>query len=101
NDEEEGRKQIGRDCVFWLTDSDYLRDGVILNYKKVIQRFSQDDVVILTPTNKGKLGTIELNKEIQKIANPPSPNKKEKTFGKENIITFRVGDSVMNTVNTY
>jgi exodeoxyribonuclease V alpha subunit len=102
NDGEEGRKVIGKDCVFWLTDSNYIRDGVISNYKKVIQRFNQDDVVILTPTNKGRLGTIELNKEIQKIANPPASNKKEKAVGKkDNQTIFRVGDSVMNTVNTY
>ena len=43
-----------------------------------------------------------MNKEIQKIANPKSANKKEKAVGakgKETI--FRVGDLVMNIVNTY
>jgi exodeoxyribonuclease V alpha subunit len=97
----EGRIQFGKDCVFWLTDQQFIRDGVIKNYKNVIKKFNQDDVVILSPTNKGKLGTIALNKEIQKIANPASPNKKEKAFGKEDPVIFRVGDSVMNTVNTY
>lgn len=102
NDNAEGRIVFGKDCVFWLVDQEYIRDGVITNYKKVIKRFDQDDVVILTPTNKGKLGTIALNKEIQKIANPPSPTKKEKKVGRKDDPTiFRVGDSVMNTVNTY
>jgi exodeoxyribonuclease V alpha subunit len=102
NETDEGRIVFGKDCVFWLTDSQYIRDGVIANYKKVIQRFNQDDVVILSPTNKGKLGTVELNKEIQKIANPASSSKKEKVVGsKDNPTIFRVGDSVMNTVNTY
>jgi exodeoxyribonuclease V alpha subunit len=104
NDGAEGRVVFGKDCVFWLTDSAYIRDGVIANYKKVINsgRWTQDDVVILTPTNKGKLGTVELNKEIQKIANPASPSKKEKAVGaKGNETIFRVGDAVMNTVNTY
>ena|GEM_PF-2024100 len=102
NEEAEGRIQFGRDCVFWLSDQKYVRDGVIKNYKNVLKRFSHDEVVILTPTNKGKLGTMELNKEIQKIVNPPSDNKKEKRVGnKDNQVTFRVGDSVMNTVNTY
>lgn len=100
--EEDGRKQFGKDCVFWLTDQKFVRDGVITNYKNVIKKFHQDDVVILSPTNKGKLGTFELNKEIQKIANPKSAMKKEKTVGsKDNPVTFRVGDTVMNTVNTY
>jgi exodeoxyribonuclease V alpha subunit len=104
NDSEEGRKVFGKDCVFWLVDSQFIRDGVLANYKKVISsgRWTQDDVVILTPTNKGKLGTIELNKEVQKIANPESPSKKEKAVGAKGFETiFRVGDSVMNTVNTY
>jgi len=102
NDTDEGRMVFGKDCVFWLTDSAYIRDGVISNYKKVIQRYNQEDVVILTPTNKGKLGTVELNKEIQKIANPKSAEKKEKVVGHKDFPTiFRVGDAVMNIVNTY
>lgn len=102
NDTDQGRIVFGKDCVFWCVDSQFVRDGVIANYKKVIQRFNQDDVVILTPTNKGKLGTVELNKEIQKIANPASATKKEKSVGAKGFETiFRVGDSVMNTVNTY
>lgn len=104
NDSANGRLVFGKDAVFWLVDQEYIRDGVISNYKKVIQsgRYSQEDIVILSPTNKGKLGTIALNKEIQKIANPPSANKKEKRVGRKDDPTiFRVGDLVMNTVNTY
>lgn len=102
NETDSGRKVFGKDCVFWLVDSQFIRDGVITNYKNVIERFNQDDVIILSPTNKGKLGTVELNKEIQKIANPPSSSKKEKAVGKkDNEIIFRVGDLVMNTVNSY
>ena len=97
----EGRHQFGKDAVLWLTDQEYIRDGVLKNYKNVVKKFNPDDVVILSPTNKGKLGTVQLNKAIQKIANPASPNKKEKAFGKEDPIIFRVGDTVMNTVNTY
>jgi exodeoxyribonuclease V alpha subunit len=102
NDVADGRVVFGKDCVFWLTHQDYIRDGVIKNYKNVLKRFDQDDVVVLSPRNTGKLGTIELNKEIQKIANPASPSKKEKAVGKkDNPTIFRVGDAVMNVVNTY
>lgn len=98
----EGRHVFGKDCVFWLTDQEYVRDGVLVNYAKVLDKFNQDDIVILSPTNKGKLGTIALNKEIQKIANPASPTKKEKAVGKKDSPTiYRVGDMVMNLVNTY
>src|SRR5690606_37193734 len=53
NDTADGRIVFGKDCVFWMVDQDYIRDGVLANYKRVIQRFDQDDVVILSPTNKG------------------------------------------------
>jgi exodeoxyribonuclease V alpha subunit len=104
NDGADGRNVFGKDAVFWLTDSDYVKDGVLSNYKKVLKsgRWSQDDIVILSPTNKGKLGTVQLNKEIQKIVNPESANKKEKAVGsKDNETIFRVGDRVMNVVNSY
>lgn len=102
NDTDDGRVVFGKDCVFWLVDSDYIKDGVIANFKKVSKRFSLEDIAVLTPTNKGKLGTIELNKELQKIANPAEAGKKEKVYGKDQFQTiFRVGDYVMNTVNTY
>lgn len=102
NDSADGRIVFGKDCVFWMTDQSYIRDGVIANYKRVIERFDQDDIVILTPTNKGDLGTVALNREIQKIANPPSSMKKERKVGRKSDPTiFRVGDAVMNTVNTY
>jgi exodeoxyribonuclease V alpha subunit len=104
NSGETGRKVMGKDCVLWLVDSQFIKDGVLSNYRKVIEsgRWTQDDVVILTPTNKGKLGTVELNKEIQKIANPASSSKKEKSVGAKGFETiYRQGDLVMNTVNTY
>lgn len=99
---DEGRMVFGKDLVCWLVDSDYIRDGVSTNYAKLMKKYKQEDIAILTPTNKGKLGTVELNKMIQGIINPPSDEKKEKPIGKKDSPTiFRVGDRVMNTVNTY
>ncbi|PGO60691.1 AAA family ATPase [Priestia megaterium] len=98
----DGRIQFGNDCVFWLTDQEYVYDGIVFNYKKALLKYDQEDIIILSPTKKGKLGTTAINKTIQEIANPASDSKKEKTFGKdEKAITFRVGDIVMNTANTY
>jgi RecD/TraA family predicted helicase len=101
DDDAEGRVRFGKDCVFHLVDQDYIRDGYIHYYQKLLETFNPDDIVILSPTKKGKLGTVEINKEIQKIINPHSPAKNEKTFGRDFPITFRVGDLVMNVVNTY
>lgn len=101
NDTDSGRIVFGKDCVFHLVDQQYVRDGILHHYKNVVKRFNPDDVVVLSPTKKGKLGTVEINKELQKIVNPKSATKKEKEFGKKEKILYRVGDAVMNTVNTY
>ncbi|AZU98963.1 putative helicase-like protein [Bacillus phage pW2] len=98
----EGRKVYGKDCVFHLVDQDYVFDGIIHHYKNVIKKYDPEDVIILSPTKKGKLGTGAINEAIQEIINPESPLKDELVFGKEDDETiFRVGDSVMNTVNMY
>ena len=57
-----------------------------------------DDIQILTPSRKGALGTVELNKLLQNEINPPSQAKPEY---KSYIYTFRVGDKVMQTKNNY
>lgn len=57
-----------------------------------------DDIQILTPSRKGTLGTVELNKVLQNELNPPADSKPEY---KSYLYTFRVGDKVMQTKNNY
>ena len=57
-----------------------------------------EDLQILSPTRKGPLGTIELNKLLQNELNPPAQKKPE---CKSYIYTFRLGDKVMQTRNNY
>lgn len=59
---------------------------------------SMQDIQVLTPTKKGDTGTKNLNKELQKILNPATPLKKEKTFGD---VVYREGDKVMQIKNNY
>ena len=56
------------------------------------------NIQVLTPTKKGKLGTKELNKELQKVLNPEDDEKKQKTYGD---IIYREGDRIMQTKNNY
>lgn len=58
----------------------------------------QKDIQVLTPTRKGLLGTVELNKLLQSKLNPPSPEKTEKKYGEK---LFRLGDKVMQIRNNY
>ena len=67
-----------------------------------LQKFGDYDfyqnMQILTPTKKGRLGTKELNKTLQKYINPEKTGKKEKKFGDT---LFREGDRVMQIKNNY
>ncbi len=56
------------------------------------------DMQVLTPVRRGPLGSINLNKELQMVLNPPSEERAEKTFGDR---TFREGDKVMQIKNNY
>ena len=59
---------------------------------------SVSDIQILCPGRKGDLGTIELNKSLRSVINPPS---KEKTELKFNGTLLREGDKVMQIRNNY
>lgn len=56
------------------------------------------DIQVLTPVHKGTLGTLNMNRELQAILNPPSSEKVEKKGVNS---TFREGDKVMQTKNNY
>lgn len=56
------------------------------------------DIQVLTPTKKGPVGTIQLNKLLQEVINPPKPGRAEKKFGDR---VFRTGDKVMQIKNNY
>ena len=56
------------------------------------------DIQVLSPTRKNEAGTKNLNKQLQAVLNPPSPGKKEKSYGD---FLFREGDRVMQIRNNY
>ncbi len=56
------------------------------------------DMQILTPVRKGLLGSINLNKELQAVLNPPNPELAEQKYGEK---VFRVQDKVMQIKNNY
>lgn len=57
-----------------------------------------DQIQVLSPTRKGAVGTVNLNRLLQAALNPPAPEKKERTFGD---YLFREGDRVMQIRNNY
>lgn len=57
-----------------------------------------NDIQVLCPSKKGETGTVSLNKRLQAVINPPSPEKKELQSGSR---IFREGDKVMQIKNNY
>lgn len=56
------------------------------------------DMQVLTPVRRGLLGSINLNKELQHVLNPPSEGLEEKIIGDR---IFREQDKVMQIRNNY
>ena len=65
---------------------------------KAYKLSSKWDIQVLSPSRKGELGTIELNRRLQASLNPPLPQKNEFKFGG---YTFREGDKIMQIRNNY
>ncbi len=57
-----------------------------------------DQIQVLSPTRKGGVGTVSLNRLLQSALNPAAPDKKERQFGE---YIFREGDRVMQIRNNY
>lgn len=57
-----------------------------------------EQIQVLSPTRKGGVGTVSLNKMLQQALNPPAEGKKERVFGE---YVFREGDRVMQIRNNY
>jgi len=56
------------------------------------------EIQVLSPTRKGELGTVSLNRRLQEALNPAGKEKREKAFGD---VIFREGDRVMQIRNNY
>lgn len=70
-------------------------------YQSLLDKYAKDDILILSPFNKGPVGTVAINKAIQSRYNPnPDTNAIRKISGGEEIM-FKVGDKVINTHNEY
>ena len=59
---------------------------------------AMDEIQVLSPSRKGDLGTVELNKALQAELNPPSPDKTELIINQR---ILREGDKVMQLKNNY
>ena len=89
------------DFKFVPIDSDPI-EQVLEEYDKLIEKgYKKDEILVLSPYNKGHKGTYEINKAIQTRYNVNSytdASYQRQGMGK---IQFKVGDMVLNTKNNY
>lgn len=69
-------------------------------FVKEVEKFGLKEVCCLTPLRKRtETGAVAMNKRIQAIINPHSPDKDELYYSPTQT-TYRLGDRVMSTLNT-
>ena len=98
-------QRLGSNFEFRHMMKERIVDNLLESYEKMLSSgHTVEEIGVLTPTNIGDVGTIEINRQIQERVNPQGGKylKDEHTFGnKGNERTLRVGDYVMNTENMY
>ncbi|MBP7950688.1 MAG: ATP-dependent RecD-like DNA helicase [Verrucomicrobiales bacterium] len=98
-----GAQERGSDFFFIERETpEAIAETVVhLAEKRMPEAFGLDplrDIQVLTPMNRGLLGTQNLNRLLQAALNPPREFKTEvDRYG----MTFRVGDKVIQTRNNY
>lgn len=95
----DGEKKFGKDMILRSVSQSYMQDAVSHYYKKALNTFDKEEIIILSPTKKGNLGTVALNAIIQELVNPQNGSKNEIKHGFDTI--FREGDRVINIKNQY
>lgn len=89
-------------------DTFVIKTNNILSYEKKIlniikkveeNEYTMDDIVILSPTRKGELGTKSINAMIQKNWN--TNNRKEDIYVVSDVTQYKLGDKVIHTKNNY
>lgn len=94
-----GGQMFGKDLQFYSVEQEKMIGGYKYGFNKLLENYEADDIMVLSPTKKGNLGTISINTVIQDIVNPKSDDKVEYEYGTG--VFYRVGDSIINTKNLY
>jgi RecD/TraA family predicted helicase len=74
---------------------------ILDSYQTLLDKYNKDDIMILSPFNKGPVGTVAINKAIQFRYNPNPDTKAIRKSSSGEEIMFKIGDKVINTHNEY
>lgn len=94
-----GKKVFGNNFVLHCVNSAEIEKGYKYYYNSYLKSYDPTNIMVLSPTKKGQIGTVEINKYIQSEVNPEEDGRLEHKYGE--VCTFRVGDYVINTKNMY
>jgi exodeoxyribonuclease V alpha subunit len=95
-----GIKEFGDNCTVACVPQEKVEGGYQYYINQMLKEYTSDDITVATPTKKSNLGTVNINKHMQTLVNDKSNDKKEKEYGFDKV-TFREGDLLINTVNSY
>lgn len=97
------RKVFGNNCVFDMSMARNEKpiDKVLTAYKNTIKtgKYTEDDIVVLSPTKKGKNGTVAINNSIQSFINPHKSFNEFRSVTDGIDVVFREGDRILNKKN--
>lgn len=88
-----------------FVQTDNIFDTIVEQYNKLLSKgVKPHDILCLSPFNVGDEGSYKINNAIQAEVNPPKPNETHldrKVDKDKTIISFRVGDKLLNKKNDY
>ena len=83
-------------------ESNEIFDEIIKEYARLRRIYKEDEIMILSPYNKGDCGTYRLNECIENEYNAPKANELSLSYKRDGVnIVFRKGSRVVNTKNDY
>lgn len=90
------REQMGREI------REQMADAVVEAVRQLIlEGWRPDDIQVLTPTKRGSLGTVELNRRLRPILNHSVRDPQNDVFRTQGGREIWLGDRVIQTVNDY
>lgn len=88
-----------KDYGFLQCSNENVTKRTVALYEKLLQQgYKPEDIMVLSPQNKGEYGTVEINKQLQKVANKNYGSNKNMKVGDS---IYYIDDLVMQTQNNY
>lgn len=78
-------------------------EQVFTEYQNLLTKYNKNDILILSPFNKGEVGSLVINNYIQEKTNFNPDTEAIIKLTKQSVpqIMFKIGDKVINTKNNY